>query len=59
MMTGASGLKDGEGEDRSDFALADLLGIRYVGVRGKYEGQATGGYMQFDEHPFFDALPKR
>ena len=58
LATGDTGTLDNEARPRSNFALANLLGVDYEGVCEKYSSQYVGGYMRFDEHAFFGKLRK-
>jgi hypothetical protein len=59
LVTGPTGLLDNDARPRSNFALADLLGVDHVGVCTDYRDQRAGGYMRFDEHPFFRNLARK
>ncbi len=58
LVTGQTGLLDGEARPRDNFALAELLGVDYVDICHDYDAQDTGGYMRFSDHPFFATLRK-
>jgi hypothetical protein len=58
LITGRTGLLDSHARPRENFALADLMGVDYVGVCTDYAPQKAGGYMRFDDHPFFAPLRK-
>lgn len=58
LATFRTGLKDETGEARRDFALADVLGIRYAGMDETYAGaQAYGSYLEQRAGPLWEALP--
>ena len=56
LVTGQSGLMDNSGNSLPDFALSDVLGIRFDGLCTDYNRQRIGGYMRIGTHPFFSHL---
>jgi len=59
LVTGESGLLDNDANPRSNFAMSELMGIDYLEISKEYSHQRTGGYLQFDAHPFFKNLPPK
>ena len=59
LVSGRSGLMDNDGKTRSNFAMAELMGVDYLETSKEYTSQRVGGYLNFEEHPFFKDLPNK
>ncbi|HUY12846.1 MAG TPA: alpha-L-fucosidase [Terriglobia bacterium] len=57
IVTGMTGTKQGDGQERSNFALAELIGCDFVRVDKSYLGNFWGSYLRRNNDPFWNHLP--
>jgi hypothetical protein len=57
IATGLTGTKDLDGQLRSNFALADLIGCDFEQVVDTYENNLWGSYLKRSSDEFWDSLP--
>jgi hypothetical protein len=57
ITTGLTGIKQADGRDRANFALADLVGCDFEGVMETYRNNLWGSYLNRGNDPIWKLLP--
>ena len=58
ILSGDTSLRHGDGTFRSDFLLADAMGVHFDGLDDRFMTNPSGSYLARQPHPVWNQLPE-